>query len=194
MNQGSSSVKRPLSKSGEKVSPYDKKTKGSSSVSIPACDLDSEITSQENMDKLVKAIEKIQQDVSRIPHMASNIETMSKKLDDFQTSLEFSQAELGSAREDIIKLKTRCDDYDKLKDDLSKLNLQNRKLEKKLNDLENYSRCENFIIHILKPSKDVRSKTVSTLFIVSLIDYVYHKDSIEEVNQQITPHLEPTPR
>lgn len=148
--------KRELT-SAEKVSPLDKKNKTSSKASSKAARklLESpKMGERTDIVNILQAIQGIQKDVSSLPKIEQSVLAVQETIKEFQTSLEHTQSELSDACEEIVQLKARCDELDSLKGDIACLKSQNANLEKKVIDMENYSRRENLIIHGLMPSKN----------------------------------------
>ena len=143
--------------SAEKVSPLDKKNKTSSTSASKAAKklLESpKMGDRTDIENILQAIQGIQKDVSSLPKIEQSVLAVQETIKEFQTSLEHTQAELSDACEEILQLKARCDELDTLKGDIACLKAQNENLEKKVTDMEKYSRRENLIIHGLMPSKN----------------------------------------
>ena len=151
--------KRSL-QSAEKVSPLDKKQRPDA-ISNAKKQL---LITPEKMatgtvdESLREILVAIQKDVASLPRIEKEVLEVKKTMQDFKESLEYTQSELATACEEIVVLQARCDDFENANAKLELLKHKNQLLEKKITDLESYSRRENLIVHGLRRFNDARSQ------------------------------------
>ena len=143
------SRRRPLSSSGKEMSTH-KKPAIDKSLPIPKLQqeaLEMANTTDSKLELILSKLEKL--DVIEV-----DIKDMKSTIDDFKSSLDFTQTQLSEACEEILQLKHEVESIKIVEGEVRALRLKVAELEQKSLAQDMYSRRENIIIDGLKESKD----------------------------------------